>query len=56
MANGIGDSKILSLTEQEQVYHKRVMDIRNRQRVVDGPTFEFRMLKDSEMKESLLQL
>lgn len=50
MANGIGDSRILSLTEGELEDHKSVMDIPSRKRIINGPTFEFRMLKESEVK------
>ena len=56
MANRIGDSRILSLTEEELEDDKRVMDIRSRKRIINGPTFEFCMLTESEVKESLAAL
>ena len=56
MANGIADSRILLLTKEELEDHKGVMDTRSRKRIVNGQIFEFRMLKESEVKESLVAL
>jgi len=56
VANCVADSRILFLTEEELEDPKSVMDTRSRKRIVNGPTFQFRMLKESEVKESLAAL
>ena len=44
VANDIGDSRMLSLSEEELNDHPSVKDIESRKRVVNGPTFEFHII------------
>ena len=56
VANDIGDSRMLSLSEEDLNDHPSVKDIENRKRVVNGPTFEFHMFSETEVAKSLANL
>ena len=56
IAQGVGDSELLTLTEEQLHDTKSIQDIRNSMRIVNGPKFSFSKVSQTEVQSALVNL